>query len=103
VSNEQNIEFLILIAERKKKEDFLTVLTRAGARVINTVYGKGSAKVNSVMEALGIIPDDDKIVITCLISEKNSDTVFEILVKEFNFDKPNTGIAFTVPVEGLSY
>ena len=103
MSNEPNIEFLVLIAARDEKEEFLTLLARAGARVINTVYGKGSAKVNSFMEALGIIPDDDKIMITCLITDKKSDTVFEILVKEFSFDKPNTGIAFTIPVEGLSY
>ena len=103
MSSEHNIEFLILIAERKKKEEFLTVLSRAGARIINTIYGRGSAKVNSLMEMLGIIPDDDKVVITCLISRENSDDVFEILVKEFNFDKPNTGIAFSIPVEGLSY
>ena len=103
MNSEQSIEFLILIAERKKRDEFLTVLSRAGARIINTIYGRGSAKVNSLMEALGIIPDDDKIVITCLISGENSDDVFEILVKEFNFDKPNTGIAFSIPVEGLSY
>lgn len=103
MNDSHSIRFLVLIAERGKKDDFHTLIARGGGRVINMIYGKGSVHVSSLMEMLGIIPDVDKIVITCLISSENADEIMEILVKEYKFDKPNTGIAFTIPVEGLSY
>jgi len=97
------LEFFIIIADRKKKKSLITLLTQSGARIINTLYGTGSAKVNSFADAFGFIPEENKIVITCLLSADKSDILIETLNKEFNFDKQNTGIAFTVPVEGLSY
>jgi hypothetical protein len=99
--------FLTLIAGRKQKDALLDALTEAGGRLVNIVYGKGtvnSSHLKSIYlkSILGMTPDENKVIITCLLSGEKSDAVFEMLIKKFNFDQQNTGIAFTVPVEELS-
>ena len=51
---------------------------------------------------LGLMPEEKKIVITSLLTSAASKTVLKLLETDFDFDKPNTGIAFTVPVETVS-
>ncbi len=97
------IEFLTLIAGRKQKEALLDALSEAGGRLINIVYGKGAAKLSYLRDMLGLVPEENKVVITCLLPGEKSDAMLDMLVRKFNFDKPNTGIAFIIPVEKLSY
>lgn len=96
------IVFLMLIAGRKQKDALLDALTEAGGKLIKTVYGRGSVKSSYLKDMLGLVPEENKVVITCLLSGEKADAALEMLVKKFNFDKPNTGIAFTIPVEKLS-
>ena len=103
MNGRNDIEFLVLIADRRKKSDLLAALAENGGRVINSIYAKGSVKASSFMDALGFVPEENKIMITFLIARQKSDAILDMLVKKFNFDKPNTGIAFTIPVEGLLY
>ena len=42
-------------------------------------------------------------MITGLLSRGKLDPIFRMLVDQFDFDKPDTGIAFTMPIEKLSY
>lgn len=98
-----NIVFLMLVAGRKQKDALLDALTEAGGRLIKMVYGRGFGKSGYLQDVLGLVPEEDKVVITCLLPEEKSDAVLEMLVKKFHFDKPNTGIAFTIPVEKLSF
>ncbi len=51
---------------------------------------------------LGLVPEEHKVLITCLISRGKVDKVMEMLEREFHFNRPNTGIAFTIPIEKLS-
>ncbi len=97
------IEFLTLIAGRKHKDALLDALSGAGGRLINVVYGKGSVKLSYLRDILGLVPEENKVVITCLLPSEKSDVVLNMLVGKFNFDKPNTGIAFTIPIEKLFY
>jgi ABC-type cobalamin transport system ATPase subunit len=105
VSNEVSgcIEFLTVIAGRKHKGALLDALSEAGGRLIHAVYGKGSVKSGYLADMLGLVPEENKIVIVCLLSAKKSSAVLDMLVRKFHFDKPNTGIAFTVPVERLDF
>ncbi len=94
--------FLTLIAGRKQKEALLDALTEGGGRLVNIVYGRGTINAGYLKSILGMVPEENKVVITCLLPGEKSDAVLEMLIKKFNFDQPNTGIAFTIPVEGLS-
>jgi len=99
----KQIRFLLIIADRKKKDKLLTSLLSTGARVINAIYAKGSVNAGSFQNVFGFVPEENKIVLTCLLPREKSDETLKMLVRDFHFDKPNTGIAITIPVEGLSY
>ena len=49
------------------------------------------------------LPEENKVVITCLLTRGQSDAVLRMLVEKFDFDKPNTGVAFTVPVDRMPF
>ena len=100
---DHHLDFFVIIAGQKEKKALVTLIIQIGARVINTIYGRGSIKANSFTDVFGLVPEENKIIITSLISSDKSGNLIEILNKEFNFNKPNTGIAFTIPVKGLSY
>ena len=67
------------------------------------IYGKGSVKANSFADIFGFVPEENKVIITSLLLSDKSDALIETLNEEFSFNKPNTGIAFSVCIEGLSY
>jgi len=100
----RGIAFLLVISGRKKKDALLTLLTDMDIRVVNVSYGKGSVKSNSpLIDIFGFVPEENKVVITCLLSREEAGIVIDRLEKKFEFNKPNTGIAFTVCVDSLSF
>ncbi len=99
---EYNIDFLTLIADRKHKDEILKLLLNSGCHLIDVVYAKGTLKTGYFKDMLGLVSEEKKIMITCLISGDLSSQLLKDLVTKFNFDKPNTGIAFVVPVDKLS-
>ena len=104
IERKKKISFLLLISGRKQKEGLLTFLADMEASVINISYGKGSVKSNSsLIELFGFVPEENKVVITCLLSQDKASEVINRLEKKFDFNKPNTGIAFTINAEGLSF
>lgn len=99
----RKLVFLTLIAGRKRKDALLTALSASGLKIINTIYGKGTVEAGYLQNVLGLIPEENKIIITGIMRLENADAIFDILVKKFDFNKPNTGIAFTIPIEKLSF
>ncbi len=98
-----NIEYLILIAGRKQKDALLSRMCSNDCRIVNTMYGKGTIKSGYLLDMLGLVPEENKIIITCVLPREKADTVFAMLQKDFNFGRPNTGIAFTLPISGMSF
>ena len=96
------VVFLTVIAGRKQKSALLDALAEMGGRLVNIVYGRGTVDASYLKCILGMVPEEEKAVITCLLPGEKTDAVMEMLVKKFRFDKPNTGIAFTIAVEKLS-
>jgi hypothetical protein len=97
------IVFLVVIAGRKQKDAILTGLSKAGVRLTNTLYGKGTVQASYLKNLLGLVPEENKVMITGLISGEKSGQVMNMLMEKFLFDQPNTGIAFTIPIEKLTY
>ena len=100
---EPKIFHMVIIAGRKQKDPLLKSLARSGGHFINLYYGRGSVKASFLMDAFGLVAEENKVMITCLLSRKETEAVFDMLMSEFHFDKPNTGIAYAMPVEKLSY
>ncbi len=99
----QGLQYLVLIAEQKKKNFFLSLLGENGAHGIEIVYGHGSLNPNALFAAFGFEAEQGKAMITCLMKRADAQRLISLLRSEYKFDKPNTGIAFTVPVEGLAF
>ena len=97
------IVWLTIIAGRKQKDSLLIALTQAGGRLINTMYGRGSADAGYFKEMFGFVTEEHKVVITSLMRNEKAVALLELLVEKFSFDKPNTGIAFTSSVETVSF
>jgi hypothetical protein len=48
------------------------------------------------------VPEDNRVVVTCLLPSEESGPLIETLVEKFALGQP-TGAAFTLPVETLSF
>lgn len=97
------LQYFVIIAEQKKKNKFLSLLNDHGARGIRTVYGYGSMSPSAISAAFGFEAEQGKVLITCLIKSENAKALIDILYNDYHFNKPNTGIAFGIPVEGLAF
>lgn len=96
------VDYLTLITGRNKKEDILKFLLGSGCHLIDVVYAKGSAQSGYFKDMLGLVPEEKKVMITCIVAGNLTGEILDRLVNQFNFDKPNTGIAFVVPLDRLS-
>ena len=97
------IVFLIIIAGRKQKDALLSSLTEAGTHLTCTMYGKGTVTAGYLESVFGLVPEENKAVITCMLPKDKLEAVMNTLVEKFKFDEPNTGVAFTIPLEELSF
>lgn len=100
---QDNVVFMTLIAGRKQKDKLLTALLDTGAHLINTTYARGSVRAGFLQSTFGLMPEEHKVVITCVLAREKSNAVMDMLAEKFHFDRPNTGIAFTMPVGSLSF
>lgn len=97
------LQYFVIIAEKKKKEKFLALLGEYGAHGIETVYGHGSMSPNAIAAAFGFEAEQSKVLISCLLKSEAAKKLLGVLYEEYRFDKPNTGIAFGIPVDGLAF
>jgi hypothetical protein len=95
------IMYMVIIAGRKQKDRLLTALSGKGCRIIHTFYGKGTANPDHILDS--IMHEENKVLITCLVSGEESETIFNMLLTDFNFDEKDTGIAYMIPVDKVSY
>ena len=94
---------LVLIAGRQQKDHILSALSKKGGHIINVIFGSGTIKATTLMEMLGLVQEREKVIITCLASNEEAGAILSMLTDDFGFDKPNTGIVYTIPVGKLSY
>lgn len=99
----KGLSYFVLIAEQKKKKSFLGLLSEYDAHGIEIVYAHGSMNPSALAAAFGLEAEQKKVMITCLLRSERAAALIDVLYREYKFDKPNTGIAFTVPVEGLAF
>jgi hypothetical protein len=93
------IVLLAVVVERKQKNDLIDRLLEASGQLINTIYGKGLVKAGYFREAFGLLPEDNRVIVTCLLPSEESGPLLDALAEKFG----KTCIAFTVPVEKLSF
>ena len=96
------IEYITIIAAREYKDEIVKLLIELRCHLIELVYAKGSVKDSYFKDMLGLVPEEKKVIISCIVTSDVSSKVLEQLVSKLHFNRPNTGIAFTVPVDKLS-
>ena len=94
---------MTIVVGRGQKDELLTMLSESGIHLVNIIYGEGAAKGGVLMNILGFVPEKHKVMISCITTYAKSEAVLKLLLEEYDFDKPNTGIAFTIPVDKVSY
>ena len=97
------LQYLVIIAEQKKKNKFLSLLNDYGARGVEVVYGRGSMSPSAIAAAFGFEAQQGKVFISCLVKARAARELINVLYHDYNFRMPNTGIAFTVAVEGVAF
>lgn len=99
----EGLQYFVIIAEQKKKQEFLSLLGDYGAYGIETVYGHGSMSPSAIAAAFGLEAEQGKVMITCLLKNDSARRLVDVLHRDYKFNKPNTGIAFGISVEGLAF
>lgn len=97
------LQYFVIIADQNKKKEFLALLDEYGARGIEVVYAHGSMNPSAVAAAFGLETEQHKMMLTCLLHTNQAKNLMDVLYYDYRFDKPNTGIAFSVPVEGMAF
>lgn len=98
------IEYLVIIADQKKKNTFLSLVSEYGAHAVNTVYAHGSAYQSTLFAAaLGFSCDITKVMITCIMQRDKAKSLIDTLINEYDFNSPNTGFAYGISVDGLAF
>lgn len=99
----KRLQYVVVIAEKKKKGKLMTLLGERGAHEVELIYGKGSAGVGFLAKAFGLDMEDERVYLSCLLPDACVAPLMQTLYEDFDFKKSNTGIAFSVPVEGLMF
>ena len=97
------LQYFVVIAEQKKKDKFISLLSDYGAHGIESVYAHGSVGKSAFAAAFGFQVEQHKVLITGLIKKDNAEALLKVLYEDYNFKKPNTGIAFSIAVEGFAF
>lgn len=97
------LQHFVIIGKPKLKEKFCLLLKENGGHSIDIIYARGSVSKSILAQAFGFDAEQKRAIISCLIPTKNASNIIQILYNDYNFNKPNTGVAFSVPVEGLMF
>lgn len=99
----ERLHYLVLICSRKHRLTFTRLLADEGGQGLKVIYGRGSVKASAFARALGLAQETHRAIITCLIPTGGAERVIDALNRDHGFDRPGTGMAFTIPVEGISF
>lgn len=97
--NINNLMLFCTIVDFGKGSKALKLVRKAGAIGGTVFLGKGTVK-NDLLNILGLVEIRKEIFIT-VIEEESEDDFFKKIAKELHLDKPNHGIAFSMPLKEL--
>lgn len=97
------LQYFVIITKPKIKDKCIKTLTENGGKGVTSIYANGSVKSNILSQTFGLDSDTKRLLIYSVITTENAQRLIDVFTNEFNFNKPNTGIAFTIPIEGLMF
>ena len=103
MSKHSKLQYFVIIVDQKHRKKITSLIMENGGHEVDIVYGKGSVNVGIIAEAFGLEVEENKVILSCLMKTENASILMKKLYDDYDFSKPNTGIAFSVPVDGLSF
>ena len=97
------IHYFTVICNTKNKNGMIELLEEHGAKGIEIIYGRGTAKRGVLAQAFGFDTEEKKAVISCFVSEENATELMGLLYNDCNFKEANTGVAYSTEIEGLVF
>ncbi|MDR1697389.1 MAG: hypothetical protein LBR37_00500 [Erysipelotrichaceae bacterium] len=95
------LRLLVIISHNSNKKDITRLVEDHGGKLIHVVYGHGAASPSELQEFFGVSRSETKIVYFAIAATTSANEVILKLTEKIGFDKPNTGLAFSVPLENL--
>ncbi len=103
MENTKKLYYFVLICAKNSHRKYISLLTESGGRSVGCALGHGSVKGSALMKAFGLDSETGRAVITCLMPSDKAEALVETLCTEHGFDGPNSGIAFCIPIDSLSF
>ena len=97
------LQYIVIIADQKQKKKLLNLLYDYDTKCVDIIYGRGSMSPSAIAAAFGFDTEQGKVVISGLLPNEKAKNLMETLINDYSFGKPNTGIAYTVSVEGIAF
>lgn len=92
--------WLLAVAPRDRSEAYIDFLKRNGAGSVFGTLCRGAAKERT-LDMLGL-ESTEKVLLSTLVPSASAKTLMRRLLTDMRIDAPNSGIAFTVNVSGVS-
>lgn len=99
----KHIHYFTVICNTKNKNSMIELLESHGARGIEVIYGRGSAKKGVLAQAFGFDTEEKKAIVSCFVSSEKANELMNILYSDCNFKEANTGVAYSTEIEGLAF
>ncbi len=97
-----NLQHYVIVCDKKDKKKFLELVAAYSGVGVQTAYGRGSAKAGSFAKALGFETEEHKVLICAIMPTVKAQELTEVLKTKYDFQGANTGIGFSIPIQGLS-
>lgn len=96
----KRIKLLIVIADRGRGEEVAEALREDGVtfNLISPAYVAAGSKL---MDYLGLTSLERDIILS-VVSERIAHELLNKVLYKFDLDEPENGIAFTIPISGIS-
>lgn len=94
------VKLLIVIIDRRKGKKVTKLLSEKGVKYHLIALGYGTAP-NEIQSFFGF-GETEKDVIMSVVAEDIIKSTLSYLTEQLNFNEPNSGIAFTIPITSLA-
>ena len=102
--NVNKVVFLVIVAIKTLKDRVLSMLLDTEIHLISTSYCRGVVKTNYLANTFALTHEENNVMISCVTTSEKADEALKSLSETFHFnDKAHKGIAFTIPLDTVSY
>ena len=93
------IKLLIAVVDRNQGERAIELLHQGGALYQLACLGRGTAN-SEILDYLGL-GESEKMILLATAGDDEIQRVLQSFREQMHFDKPGSGIAFTVPISSV--